>query len=157
MKIPKWQHELARYYKRGKLVSYFLNNAAKTCLYGLKISENIEIWHFFQSRTFFHLSSNLHTSFLSAFKLWLKLSILLHVYFSCDVSFESLIYLTLQDFHFFKCLGLKIVMQKRKNNASEKVSLRVGAPRKKNNLQWFKIIYNNFICLRIRWRLPKIL
>ena len=37
----------------GKLVSYFLNNAAKTCLYGLKISENIEIGHFFQSRTFF--------------------------------------------------------------------------------------------------------
>ena len=42
--------------------------AAKTCLYELKISENIEIGHFFQSRTFFHLSSNLHTSCLSAFK-----------------------------------------------------------------------------------------
>ena len=67
MKIPKWQHELARYYKRGKLVSYFLNNAAKTCLYGLEISENIEIGHVFQSRAFFHLSSNLHTSCLSAF------------------------------------------------------------------------------------------
>ena len=62
-----WQHELARYYKRGKLVSYFQNHATKTCLYGLKISENIEIGHFFQSRTFFHLSSNLHTSCLSAF------------------------------------------------------------------------------------------
>ena len=37
-KIPKWQHKLAWDYKRGKLVSYFLNNAAKTCLYGLKIS-----------------------------------------------------------------------------------------------------------------------
>ena len=69
MKIPKWQHELARYYKREKLVSYFLNNAAKTCLYGLKISENIEIGHFFQSRTFFHLSSKLYTSCLSAFNL----------------------------------------------------------------------------------------
>ena len=68
MKIPKWQHKFARYYKRGKLVSYFLNNAAKTCLYGLKISKNIEIGHFFQSRAFFHLSSNLHTSCLSAFK-----------------------------------------------------------------------------------------
>ena len=68
MKIPKWQHELARYYKRGKLVSYFLNNAAKTCLYGLKISENIEIGYFFQSRAFSHLSSNLHASCLSAFK-----------------------------------------------------------------------------------------
>ena len=39
---------------RGKLVSYFLNNAANTCLYELKISENIGIWHFFQSRAFFH-------------------------------------------------------------------------------------------------------
>ena len=82
MKIPKWQHELARYYKRGKLVSYFLNNAAKTCLYGLKISENIEIGHFFQSRAFFHLSSNLHTSCLSAFKLnsnRILISITLHI------------------------------------------------------------------------------
>ena len=59
LKIPKWQHELAWYYKRVKVVSYFLNNAAKTCLYGLKNSENIEIGYFFQSRTFFHLSSNL--------------------------------------------------------------------------------------------------
>ena len=67
MTIPKWQHELAQYYKRGKLVSYFLNNAAKTYLYGLEISENIEIGHVFQSRAFFHLSSNLHTSCLSAF------------------------------------------------------------------------------------------
>ena len=65
----KWQHELARYYKRGKLVSYFLNNAAKTRLYGLKISEIIEIGHLFQSRAFFHLSSNLHTRCLSAFNL----------------------------------------------------------------------------------------
>ena len=68
MKILKWQHELARYYKRGKLVSYFLNNAVKACLYRLKISENIEIGHFFQSGTFFDLSSNLHTSCLSLFK-----------------------------------------------------------------------------------------
>ena len=50
---PKWQHEIARYHKRGNLISYFLNNAAKTCLYGLEISENIETGHFFQSRTFF--------------------------------------------------------------------------------------------------------
>ena len=61
-------HELARYYKRGKLVSYFLNNAAKTCLYGLKISENTEIGHFFQSGTFFHISSNFHTSCPNAFE-----------------------------------------------------------------------------------------
>ena len=38
-------------------------------LYGLKISEKIEIEHVFQSKAFFHLSSNLHTSCLSAFKL----------------------------------------------------------------------------------------
>ena len=68
LKIPKWQHKLVRDYKRGKLVSYFLNNAAKTCLYRLKISENIEIEHVFQSKAFFHLSSKLHTSCLSAFK-----------------------------------------------------------------------------------------
>ena len=51
------------------MVSYFLNNAAKTCLYELKILENIEIEHFFQSRTFFHLSSYLHTSCSSASKI----------------------------------------------------------------------------------------
>ena len=67
LKIPKWLHKLVRDYKRGNLVSYFLNNAAKTCLYWLKVSENIEIQHAFQSKTFFHLSSNLHTSCLSAF------------------------------------------------------------------------------------------
>ena len=78
LKILKWQHELARYYKRGKLVSYFLHNAAKTCLYWLKISENIEIGHFFQSKTFFHLSSNLHTSCLSVFK---KLKNVLSLFF----------------------------------------------------------------------------
>ena len=68
LKIPKWQHKLVRDYKRGKLVSYFLNYAAKTCLYGLKILENIEIEHVFQSKALFHLSSNLRTSCLSAFK-----------------------------------------------------------------------------------------
>ena len=39
-----------RDYKRGKLVSYVLNNAAKTCLHGLKLSENIDIEHVFQSK-----------------------------------------------------------------------------------------------------------
>ena len=68
LKIPKWQHKLVPDYKRGKLVSYFLNNATRTCLYGLKISENIEIEHVFQSKTFFHLSSNHHISCLRAFK-----------------------------------------------------------------------------------------
>ena len=71
-KTPKWQHKHVRDYKRRKLVSYFLNNAAKTCLYGLKISENIEVEHVFQSKAFFffYLSSNLHGSCLSAFNEW---------------------------------------------------------------------------------------
>ena len=43
LKIPKWQHKCVWDYKRGKLVSCILNNAAETCLRGLKISENIEI------------------------------------------------------------------------------------------------------------------
>ena len=49
LKILKWQHKLVRDYKRGKLVSYFLKNAAKTSLYWLKISGNNEIEHIFQS------------------------------------------------------------------------------------------------------------
>ena len=69
LKILKQQHRLVRDFKRGKLVSYFLNNAAKTCLYRLKISENIEIEHVFQSKVIFHLSGNLHTSYFSAFNL----------------------------------------------------------------------------------------
>ena len=52
-KILKWQHKLVWEYKGGKLVSYFVNNAAKTCLYELKVSENIEIEHVFQSKAFF--------------------------------------------------------------------------------------------------------
>ena len=68
LKIMKWQHKLVRDYKWRMLVSYFLNNAAKTCLYELKISENIEIEHVFQSKAFFHLSGNLHTSCFTTFK-----------------------------------------------------------------------------------------
>ena len=41
--FQKWQDRLVQKYKRGKLVSYFLNNVAKTSLFGLTISENIEI------------------------------------------------------------------------------------------------------------------
>ena len=89
MKIPKWQHKLAQYYKRGKLVSYFVNNAAKTYLYGLKNSENIG--HFFQARTFFRLSSNLYTSCLSTFKIDSK-----------KYSFNR----TVQRYHFCKCVQL---------------------------------------------------
>ena len=53
MKIPKWWHKLFRDYKREKLVSYFLINAAKTCLCWLKISGNIEIEYIFESKAFF--------------------------------------------------------------------------------------------------------
>ena len=41
LNIQKWQNKLVRDYKRGNLVSYFVNNAVKICLYGLNISENI--------------------------------------------------------------------------------------------------------------------
>ena len=68
LKIPKWQHKLVRNYKRGKLVSNFLNNGLKTWLYGPKTSENIKIEHVFQFKAFFHISSNLHTSCFSPFK-----------------------------------------------------------------------------------------
>ena len=67
MKISKWQHKLILKYKRRKLTSYFLDNAAKTCSYGLSISENIEIKHVFQSKLFFHHSNFLHTSRTNAY------------------------------------------------------------------------------------------
>ena len=38
LKIPKWQHNLIQEYNQGKLASDFIDNAAKTCSYGLKIS-----------------------------------------------------------------------------------------------------------------------
>ena len=69
LRTPKWQHKLVRDYNRRKIVPCFLNNAAKTCLYGLKISEKIKIEHVFHSKAFFHLSSNLHISCLSAFNI----------------------------------------------------------------------------------------
>ena len=53
LKILKWQHKLVRDYKREKLVYYFLNNAAKACLYKLKIPEKLSmsfsLKHFFIS------------------------------------------------------------------------------------------------------------
>ena len=67
IKIPKWQQKLVWNYKRVKLVFYFLKNGAKTCLYGLKISENIEIKHVFQFKAFFHITSSLHTTCFNAF------------------------------------------------------------------------------------------
>ena len=68
LKIAKWQHKFVQNYNRGKLVSYFLNNGTKTCLYGLKISENIEIEEVFQFIVLFHITSNLHTSCFITFK-----------------------------------------------------------------------------------------
>ena len=66
LKILKWQHKLAWYYKRRNLVSYFLNNVAKTCFYGLKISENIEIGNVFQRRAFFFVAVAISTQVASA-------------------------------------------------------------------------------------------
>ena len=43
LKILKWEHKLVRDYQRGKLVSFFLNNAVKRCLYELKISEKLKL------------------------------------------------------------------------------------------------------------------
>ena len=57
---------VVRDYKRRKLVSYFLNNAAKTWLYELKISENVEIKHVFQSQAFFFVSVAISTHVVSA-------------------------------------------------------------------------------------------
>ena len=70
LKILKWQHNLIQEYKRGNLDVFFLDNDAKTCWYGLKISENIEIKHFFQWKSFFHHSNLLHTSYLRALVTW---------------------------------------------------------------------------------------
>ena len=67
LKIPKWQHKLVWEYRQGKLVSCFLNNAAKICSYGLKISENLKVKHFFQLKDFFHFRNFVHTSCLGIF------------------------------------------------------------------------------------------
>ena len=63
LKTQKWHHKLVRNYKRAKLTSYLLNNAAKTCLYELNVSENIDSEHIFQSKALSHP----HASFLSVF------------------------------------------------------------------------------------------
>ena len=58
LKIPKWQHKLIRECKRRKLAFYFLNNVAKTCLYGLKpkrtlkSSMSLSLNHFLITVTF---------------------------------------------------------------------------------------------------------
>ena len=52
-KIPRRHNKLIWEYKQGKFVTYFLNSAARTCSYGLKILENIEMKCVFQSKAFF--------------------------------------------------------------------------------------------------------
>ena len=69
LKIPKWQHKIVQDYKLRKLVSYFLNNVTKTCLYWLKMSENIEIDHVFQFKHFF-ISVAISTQVASAPLTW---------------------------------------------------------------------------------------
>ena len=66
LKTPKWQHKLVRKYRRGELFFDFINNAANTCSYDLKISRNIEIKCVFHSKAFFHPFNNFHTGCLSA-------------------------------------------------------------------------------------------
>ena len=53
LKIAKSQHKHAQENKRGRWITYFLDNTAKTCSYRPKISENLEIKHVFQSKPFF--------------------------------------------------------------------------------------------------------
>lgn len=50
LKITKQQHKLVQ-------ITGVLNTKAKTCLYGLNVSEKIKIEHFFQSKAFLHLTS----------------------------------------------------------------------------------------------------
>ena len=68
LKIPKWQNKLVRKYRRGKLFFSFINNAANTCSYDLKISRDIEILYVFHFKAFFHPFNNFHRVCLSAFK-----------------------------------------------------------------------------------------
>ena len=49
MKIPKWQHKLARYYKRRKLVYYFLKQVYMSWIFwrALKLGMSFSLEHFF--------------------------------------------------------------------------------------------------------------
>ena len=70
LKIPKWQHKLVRKYMRGKLFFSFINNAAKTGSYDLKVLRDTEIKYVFHSKAFFHPFNNFQRGCLSAFNLW---------------------------------------------------------------------------------------
>ena len=52
-KIPKWQHKLIQKYKRGKLASYFLDNAVKTCSYELNFRRTLKSNMSFSPNLFF--------------------------------------------------------------------------------------------------------
>ena len=75
-KIPKRQHKFIWEYKQGKLASYFLDHVATTCSFELKISENVEIKHIFQSKSFFYHSSFLQICCLSIFNAVSRTSLL---------------------------------------------------------------------------------
>ena len=60
-KFQNGSTNLLRIAREESWFSHFLN-VVKICLYGIKISENIKIEHAFQSKAFFHLSSNHLTS-----------------------------------------------------------------------------------------------
>ena len=68
-KIPKWHYNLIGEYKRAKLTSYYLDNAAKTFSCELNIFKNIEIKHVFQSKSLFYYQ----ISCLSVSKMTFKL------------------------------------------------------------------------------------
>lgn len=56
LKIPKWQNKLVWKYRRGKLFFSFINNAADTGSYDLKISRDTEVKYVFHSKAFSILS-----------------------------------------------------------------------------------------------------
>ena len=136
MKIPKWQHELARYYKQGKSVSYFLNNAAKICLYGMKILENIEIGHFFQCRTFFFISVAIFTQVALAL-----LQVGLQKIFGL-LPFDRPCFISLVLWNVFPSLSLLIIFGLAgryifKNNPKHDIFFKLGfTPCKTEQAQW---------------------
>ena len=72
LKIPKRQHKLVRDYEQEKLLSFFLNIAAKTYLYGLKFQRTLKLIMFF-SLKLFSISVAISTQVASA-PLMIKLS-----------------------------------------------------------------------------------
>ena len=52
-KIPQWQQKRTNNIKRGKLVSYFSSNVAKTRSHELNISRDIGIKYFLHFKAYF--------------------------------------------------------------------------------------------------------